>query len=66
MAKLKDLTIDVTASLTVSDDMAERCLRLLEMWQADNPEKKIEGEWLTDNKVEFRIVPFREPPKEET
>lgn len=36
------LNIDVNARVTVSDDMAERCLRLLEMWQEDNPDKCIE------------------------
>lgn len=65
MAKLKELNVDVTARLTVSDETAERCLRLLEMWQADNPAKKIEGQWLAD-RVEFRIVPLDEPPKEDT
>lgn len=37
----KELTIDVNARLTVSDEMASRCLRLLEMWQNDNPDKMI-------------------------
>ena len=41
MAKINDLTVDVTANLTVSDETANRCLRLLEMWQADNPDKSI-------------------------
>lgn len=40
----KDLTIEVTAKLTVSDETARRCLKLLEMWQNDNPDKFIQGE----------------------
>lgn len=38
----KDLSIEVNARITVSDAMAERCLRLLEMWQEDNPDKYID------------------------
>ena len=37
----KGLTINVNATLTVSDEMASRCLRLLEIWQNDNPDKMI-------------------------
>ena len=59
MANLKDLTVTVNANLTVSDETAQRCIRLLEMWQADNPDKKIEGEWMEHNRVQFRIVPFK-------
>lgn len=59
MANLKDLTVTVNAKLTVSDETAERCMRLLEMWQSDNPDRKIEGEWMEHNRVEFRIVPFK-------
>lgn len=40
----KDLTIEVKASLSVSDETARRCLKLLEMWQEDNPDKFIQGE----------------------
>lgn len=43
------LTIDVTAKISVPDETIDRCLRLLEMWQEDNPDKYIEGkEILTD------------------
>lgn len=55
----KDLTIEVTAKLTVSDEMARRCLKLLEMWQNDNPDKYIQGEKLmtTDGiRTYFTIV----------
>lgn len=59
MANMKDLTVTVNANITVTNETAERCLRLLEMWQADNPDKKIEGEWMEHNRVEFRIVSFK-------
>lgn len=39
--KAQDLTIEVKATLTVSDEMADRCMRLLEMWQADHPDQRL-------------------------
>lgn len=42
--KAAELTIDINAKLIVSDETAERCLRILEMWQADNPAKFIDAE----------------------
>ena len=56
MASLQNLTVDITARVVVSDDTAQRCLRLLEMWQADNPDKVIVGEHEYADKVVFRIV----------
>ena len=56
MAKMTDLTVDV--GVVVSDQTAKRCLRILEMWQEDNPDKFIEGEWIhTDTRevIKFRI-----------
>lgn len=38
MAK-NNLTIDVMARLTVSDEMADRCLALLEWWQNDHADQ---------------------------
>lgn len=40
MAK-NDLTIDVTTRLMVSDEMADRCLVLLEWWQKDHNEQRL-------------------------
>ena len=41
---------DMTINVTVSDEMAQRCLLLLEIWQADNVDKYIEGkEILTED-----------------
>ena len=41
MAKCDELTVEVTAKLTVSDETAKRCMALLEMWMDDNPDKNI-------------------------
>lgn len=41
MAKTNELTVDVTAKLTVSDETAKRCMALLEMWMDDNPDRSI-------------------------
>ena len=52
------LTVEVETKLTVSDESAERCLKILEMWQEDNPDKFIEGrevETETGRKTLYRI-----------
>lgn len=52
------LTIEVDTRITVSDESAERCLKILEMWQEDNPDKFIEGrevETETGRKILYRI-----------
>lgn len=52
------LTFDVNARISVPDETIDRCLRLLEMWQEDNPDKYIEGkELLTDagRKIVYQI-----------
>ncbi len=41
MDKIDELTVEVTAKLTVSDETAKRCMTLLEMWMDDNPERSI-------------------------
>lgn len=41
MAKFDELTVEVAAKLTVSDETAKRCMALLEMWMDDNPDKNI-------------------------
>lgn len=53
---INDVRISVTANVTVSDEMAERCLRLLEMWQDDNTDKVIICERSIDGKTKFRIT----------
>lgn len=37
----KEITVDVSVRMIVSDEMVRRCLCLLEMWQNDNPDKII-------------------------
>lgn len=39
--KIDELTIDVTAGMTVSDETADRCLALLEWWQSDHAEQRL-------------------------
>lgn len=39
--KADGLSIEVQAKLTVSDETAKRCLRLLEIWWNDNPDADI-------------------------
>lgn len=41
MTKVDELTVGVTAKLTVSDETAKRCMTLLEMWMDDNPDRNI-------------------------
>ena len=53
------LSIEIQANLTVSDETAERCLKLLEMWQEDNPDSCIVGEKIQTTagiKTVFKIV----------
>lgn len=57
MAK-RQLSVEVDAKLTVSNETAERCLKLLEMWQADHPDLFIVGEKLfseSGRRIVFRI-----------
>lgn len=56
--KKGEIKVEIKTCLTVSDEMAARCLALLEMWQEDNPEKYIEGkEIITDTgrKIIYKI-----------
>ena len=55
MCKISELTVDVTARLNVSYETAERCLRLLEMWQEDNPDLCIVGTKDVSGKTFFEI-----------
>jgi hypothetical protein len=53
--KLQELNVDVTTRLTVSEQTAERCMRILEMYLQDNPEKCIAGGAL----IEGEVLPLR-------
>lgn len=48
-----ELTVTVEGRFSISDETAERCLRLLEMWQDDNPDKFIECE---RKETEYRVM----------
>lgn len=57
--KMKELTVEVNAKISITDETAERCLKLLEMWSEDNPDKTIEGERVAKTggiKTYYRIV----------
>lgn len=53
--RAKELSIEVQARVVVTDEMAERCLRLLEMWQDDNANAKIIGERQPDGRTRFHL-----------
>ena len=58
MAKIGKATVEVEAKITITDETVERCLRLIEMWLNDNPNKAIHGGLRgADGKIEgFTIV----------
>lgn len=62
MAKT-ELTITVDGLLSISDETAERCLRLLELWHDDNPDKYITCEeiMLKDRIAHKYSIKCREP-----
>lgn len=41
MMKAEKLEIPIYAELTVTDETADRCLRILEMWMDDHPHETI-------------------------
>ena len=53
MASAESITIN--CSVTVSDETAERCLKLLEIWQDDNPDKYIKRVMDKDGVIRFSI-----------
>ena len=53
MSKVTDLTIDVTAKMTVDRQTAERCLRILEWYANDNNELMLMGDRDNEGKVHF-------------
>ena len=40
---LNSVKMDVDVDIKISDSTAEKCLRILELWQNDNPDKEIIG-----------------------
>lgn len=69
MPKAGNINVEVQAKITVSDETAERCLRLLEIWQEDNPDKNIvvDCDAMNDgsNRVRMSIEPFYCTPVDE-
>lgn len=53
MSKVTDLTIDVTAKITVDRQTAERCLRILEWYANENNELMLMGERDNEGKIHF-------------
>lgn len=53
MSKVTDLTIDVTAKITVDRQTAERCLRIIEWYANDNNELMLMGDRDNDGKTHF-------------
>lgn len=51
MSKVTDLTIDVTAKITVDRQTAERCLRILEWYANDNNELMLMGDRDNDGRI---------------
>lgn len=54
--KIDALSIEVNAKLTIPDETVERCLKLVEMWLNDNPDKRIRGGFREED---GRIMPFK-------
>lgn len=40
---LNSVKMDVDVDIKISDSTAEKCLRILELWQNDHPDKEIIG-----------------------
>lgn len=53
MAIIDRLSVEVAATLTISDEMADRCLRMLEWWQNDHPEQFLIGTTADDGSTRF-------------
>lgn len=57
MTKVDELTVSVNVGLSVSDETAQACLKLIELWLNDNPDKCIEGGLRgADGKVEPLLI----------
>ena len=55
MANLKDITFEVKCNLTVDDETAIKCLKILEIWQDSNRDKMIICERKADGSTSFSI-----------
>lgn len=59
--KVDELSVTISAKLTITDETADRCLRLLEMWLADNNNYTIIGETDKNGTVRLKRVMLDEP-----
>lgn len=59
--KADNLSVTVSAKLTITDETADRCLRLLEMWLADNSNYAIIGETDKQGTVRLKRIMLDEP-----
>lgn len=57
MAKIEEVTVEVRAAVTVPDETAEKCLRLLELWQDGNPDRRIYGDRDDEGVIRYYIGP---------
>lgn len=65
MAKNNELNVDVNVRLSVSDDVAERCMQLLAMYLDDHPGKTLLMERNEDKKHHGIIKDLTAPAREE-
>jgi len=54
--RIDTLELTVEAKLTISDQTIERCLKVVEMWLEDNPDKFISGGF---RGADGKTTPFR-------
>ena len=60
----KDLNINVYANLIISDETAEKCCRLLEMWMDNDPYRKIVCEAKDESHRTLKLIQWPENDKE--
>ena len=41
--KIDEINVEVSAEMRISDETVNRCLKLIQWWLNDNPDKMIEG-----------------------
>ena len=41
--KIDEMTVEISANMRVNDEAVNRCLKLIEWWLNDNPDKRIVG-----------------------
>lgn len=51
--KIDEINVEVNAEMRISDETVNRCLKLIQWWLNDNPDKRIVGGMRNENgKVE--------------